>query len=305
MPGWTADDIPDLRGRRAIVTGANSGLGYHTALQLARHGAEVVLACRSAERGRAARDRIAAAVPDGDLVLDSLDLADLASVREFAGRHAGRPLDLLANNAGVMALPHRTTADGFEMQLGTNHLGHFALTGLLMPALRAASAPRVVTLTSGFAWTGRLRFDDLQGERRYQKWGAYAQAKLANLVFAKELARRAAGLTSVAAHPGFAATNLQQAGPRMQGSKLMERATGFGNLVIAQSAAMGALPSLYAATAPDVQDGACYGPRLFQYRGSPVKVATPPKAARPELGRRLWQVSEDLTGVIYEIPAQG
>ncbi|TDD82103.1 SDR family NAD(P)-dependent oxidoreductase [Actinomadura darangshiensis] len=297
MGGWTAGDIPELRGRRAIVTGANSGIGYHTALQLARHGASVVLACRSAERGQAAFDRIKAAAPGADLVLGSLDLADLASVRAFAARFGDDPLGILVNNAGVMAIPHRSTADGFEMQFGTNHLGHFALTGLLLPALRAAPSARVVTVTSGFAWTGRLRFDDLQNERRYGKWTAYSQAKLANLVFAKELDRRT-DLTSVAAHPGYAATNLQQTGPRMQGNSLMEKVTGMGNVVMAQSAAAGALPSLYAATA-DVEGGACYGPRLLQYRGAPAKVVTPPQADRPGLGERLWEVSETLTGVSY------
>ncbi|MFI0372531.1 oxidoreductase [Actinomadura sp. 1N219] len=299
MGGWTAGDIPDLSGRRAIVTGANSGLGHHTALQLARHGAAVVLACRSAERGRAAADRIRAAAPDVDVVLGLLDLADLSSVRAFAAEHGDAPLDVLVNNAGVMAVPRGSTADGFETQFGTNHLGHFALTGLLMDALRAAPAPRVVTLTSGFAWSGRLRFDDLQGERRYRKWAAYGQSKLANLVFAKELDRRVPELTSVAAHPGYAATNLQQTGPKLQGSTLMERAFGLGNALMAQSAAAGALPSLYAATAPDVRGGACYGPRLLQYRGAPAKVVTPPHADRPGLGERLWQVSEDLTSVTY------
>ncbi|MFB4309034.1 oxidoreductase [Actinomadura sp. GTD37] len=297
MRGWTADDIPGLSGRRAIVTGANSGIGYHTALQLARHGASVVLACRSAERGQAAFDRMRKAAPGADIALGALDLADLSSVRTFAARHGDGPLDVLVNNAGVMALPRRSTADGFEMQFGTNHLGHFALTGLLAPALRAASA-RVVTVTSGFAWSGRLDFDDLQGERRYRKWSAYAQAKLANLVFAKELDRRVPELTSVAAHPGFAATNLQQAGPKMQGNTFMDRAAGIGNALMAQSAAAGALPSLYAATA-DVEGGACYGPRLLQYRGAPVKVATPPQAGRPGLGERLWDVSETLTGVTF------
>lgn len=299
MGGWTARDIPDLSGRQAIVTGANSGIGYHTALQLARHGAAVVLGCRSAERGQAAVDRIKAAAPDAALVLGALDLADLSSVRAFAARHGDAPLDVLVNNAGVMALPRRSTADGFEMQFGTNHLGHFALTGLLLPALRAAASPRVVTVTSAFAWSGRLRFDDLQGERRYRKWAAYSQAKLANLIFAKELDRRFPELTSVAAHPGYAATNLQQTGPKMQGNTFMEKATGIGNTLMAQSAAEGALPSLYAATSPDVKGGACYGPRLLQYRGAPVKVVTPPQADHPGQGDRLWEVSEKLTDVTY------
>jgi NAD(P)-dependent dehydrogenase (short-subunit alcohol dehydrogenase family) len=302
--GWNAGDIPELSGRRAIVTGANSGLGYHTALQLARHGAAVVMACRSAERGQEAFDRIMAAVPKGEVTLASLDLADLSSVRAFAARQDG-PLDILVNNAGVMALPRRTTADGFEMQFGTNHLGHFALTGLLLPALLAADAPRVVTVASAVGYTGRLRFADLQGERRYGKWSAYAQSKFANLVFAKELDRRVDGLTSMASHPGYAATNLQTAGPKMTGRKLEEKGAVFANAVIGQSAASGALPSLYAATAPDVRGGACYGPRLAQLRGAPARVFTPPTVNKPEVGRRLWEVSEDLTGVTYDIPAGG
>ncbi|TDC56107.1 SDR family NAD(P)-dependent oxidoreductase [Actinomadura sp. KC345] len=303
MRGWTTGNIPDLHGRRAIVTGANSGIGYHTALQLARRGASVVLACRSAERGQAAFDRVRAAAPDADLVLGSLDLADLSSVRTFAERHGDAALDILVNNAGVMAIPSRRTADGFEMQFGTNHLGHFALTGLLLPALRSTPSARVVTVTSGFAWSGRLNFDDLQSERGYRKWSAYAQAKLANLLFAKELDRRFPEPTSVAAHPGYAATNLQQTGPRMQGSTLLEKAAGMGNAVVAQSAAAGALPSLYAATAPDVHGGACYGPRLLQYRGAPTEVVTPPQANKPEQAERLWEVSETLTGVTYAAAA--
>ncbi|MEU5879308.1 oxidoreductase [Spirillospora sp. NPDC047279] len=305
MSGWTAAKIPDLSGRRAIVTGANSGIGFHTALELARHGASVVLACRSMERGQRAHDQIMTEVPAGEVAVAPLDLADLASVRSFAEAQGTAPLDVLVNNAGVMALPHRTTADGFEMQFGTNHLGHFALTGLLLPALLAASAPRVVTVTSGFAFAGRLRFDDLQWEKRYRKWGAYAQSKFANLVYAKELDRRVPDLLSVAAHPGFAATNLQGAGPKMAGKRLEEKAAAFGNAVVAQSAAGGALPSLYAATAPGVEGGACYGPRLAQWRGAPTEVFVNPAAGKTELGRRLWEVSEDLTGVTYEVGAKG
>jgi NAD(P)-dependent dehydrogenase (short-subunit alcohol dehydrogenase family) len=304
MGGWRAGDIPDLTGRRAIVTGANSGIGYHTALELARHGAYVLLACRGAERGAAAVRRIRAEVPDAALALGSLDLSDLGSVRAFAEEHAGHGLDILVNNAGVMALPRQTTADGFEMQFGTNHLGHFALTGLLLPALLDRPGSRVVTVTSMVAWNGRLRFDDLQGERGYRRWTAYAQAKLANLVFTKELHRRVRSVTSVAAHPGYASTNLQQRSARIEGSRLRERFYGLGNLLFAQPAADGALPTLYAATAPGVQGGECYGPRgLGQQRGLPTRVRTIPRAADPETGRRLWEASERLTGVTYEVPA--
>ena len=302
MPKWTTDDIPDLAGKRAIVTGANSGLGYQTALGLARHGATVVLACRSAERGEKALASIRAEVPDGDLTLGSLDLADLASVRAFAETH-GEPLDLLVNNAGVMALPQRATADGFEMQFGTNHLGHFALTGLLLPALLERPAARVVTVTSMMHWLGRIDFGNLDAERGYHKWPAYCQAKLANLVFAKELDRRAP-FVSVASHPGYAVTNLQQAGPRMGGNKAGEAFFVVGNALLGQSDAAGAMPSLYAATAPGVEGGQCYGPRgLAQSRGAPGRVRTMGRAADPELGRRLWEVSEERTGVTYGAPA--
>jgi NAD(P)-dependent dehydrogenase (short-subunit alcohol dehydrogenase family) len=295
---WTVGK--DLSGTRAIVTGANSGLGLETARELARARCAVVLACRSAERGRAALENIRRDVPDGDVTLGSLDLADLGSVRAFAAEH-GSALDLLVNNAGVMALPRRTTADGFEMQFGTNHLGHFALTGLLLPALLERPGARVVTVTSPLHWAGRLDFADLDGERHYRPYSAYCQSKLANLVFAKELHRRAGGrLLSVAAHPGYAATNLQQAGPRMRGSRTRMAMYGIGNTVFAQSAAAGAWPLLYAATAPDVRGGDCYGPR-GQLRGAPHRVMTLPRAASGSLGRRLWEISEERTGVTYDI----
>lgn len=306
MGGWRASDIPDLTGSRAVVTGANSGIGYHTALELARHGAAVVLACRNAERGGEALARIRAEVPAAQVTVAALDLSSLESVRAFATGQVGEPLHLLVNNAGVMALPRRTTADGFEMQFGTNHLGHFALTGMLLPALLSARSAepartaRVVTVTSMVAWSGKIDFDDLQGERRYRRWGAYSQSKLANQLFARELDRRFPDLTSVAAHPGYASTNLQQAGPRMDGSRFQERLYGAANTIVAQSSANGALPSLYAATAPGVEGGACYGPRgLFQQRGLPRKVMTPPRAGDAEAARRLWEISEELTGVGY------
>lgn len=303
---WTAADVPDQSGRVAIVTGANSGLGYDTAAVLAARGAHVVMAVRDLDKGTAAAERIRAATPRATISLQELDLTSLDSVRAAAAalRNTFDRIDLLINNAGVMYVPARElTRDGFEMQFGTNHLGHFALTGLLLPALRSAPSPRVVTLTSAFAWSGRIDFDDLQSERRYRKWAAYAQSKLANLVFAKELDRRIAEVTSVAAHPGYAATNLQQTGPRMQGSRLLEKIVGIGNAVVAQSAAAGALPSLYAATAPDVHGGACYGPRLLQYRGAPTEVVTPPQANRAGQAERLWDVSETLTGVAYAAAA--
>jgi NAD(P)-dependent dehydrogenase (short-subunit alcohol dehydrogenase family) len=300
MVAWTTDAIPDLSGRRAIVTGANGGIGYHAALRLAARGATVVLACRSAERGGAALDRLRAAAPHADARLGALDLADLASVRAFAGEHGGAPLDILINNAGVMALPRRTTADGFEMQFGVNHLGHFALTGLLLPDLLAAGGARVVTVTSILARGGRIRFDDLQWERRYRRWPAYGQAKVANLIFAKELGRRVPGLLSVAAHPGYAATGLTGGASRYERRPLRDAVFGIGNAIFAQPAAAGAWPLLYAATAPGVTGGQCYGPRgPGQQRGRPTRVATARYADDAEIARRLWEVSAELTGVSY------
>jgi NAD(P)-dependent dehydrogenase (short-subunit alcohol dehydrogenase family) len=304
MTPWTAEEIPSLAGRLALVTGANSGLGFETSLGLARSGARVVLACRDQARGADALDRLHREVPDAGAELGRLDLADLASVETFAAgfRAAHDQLDILVNNAGVMAIPRRQTADGFEMQLGTNHLGHFALTGRLIDRLLAAPAARVVTVSSMASIGSRIRFDDLQGSRRYGRWSAYGQAKLANQLFALELDRRAAAsgadLVSVAAHPGYAATNLQFVAPQMTDSGLGEWASRMGNTVFAQSAADGALPGLYAATAPSVGGGQFFGPdRLFGMRGHPKRVAFMKAARNPETARRLWEVSEELTGV--------
>ncbi|MGZ4639098.1 MAG: oxidoreductase [Actinomycetes bacterium] len=303
MTWWTARDIPDLTGRRAVVTGANSGLGFHTALELARHGATVLMAARSESKGEDAVRRVRAAVPGADVAFGRLDLADLGSVQEFARRHDG-PLDILVNNAGVMAIPPRHTADGFEMQLGTNHLGHFALTGMLLPALLERAGGRVVTVSSAVHWMGVLNFDDLMGERNYRPWTAYAQSKLANLLFMRELdgRARAAGrdLVSVAAHPGFASTNLVSAGPRMARRRLTGAVMKAGAQVFGQSAAQGALPQLYAATAPEVQGGDYYGPRgLAEQRGKPTKVPMSGSARDDAAAERLWEVSERLTGVRF------
>jgi len=296
MAKWTANDIPDLGGKTAVVTGANSGLGYETAVALAGHGAHVVMACRDEGRGTAAVERVRTEVPQGSVELSLLDLADLASVRKFAEGYAGERanLDILVNNAGVMALDQRrTTADGFEMQLGTNHLGHYALTGLLLPQLQARPGGRVVSVTSFGHKVGRMNFDDLQWERSYRKWLAYGRSKLANLLFTFELDRRAraAGSTIVAAvaHPGYANTNLQS-GTSFQWSNFM-----------AQSAADGALPQLYAATAPDVQGGEFFGPGGFmEQRGAPKRVKAAKKAYDTESARRLWELSQQLTGVTYQ-----
>ena len=304
MP-WTTADIPDLPAATAVVTGANSGIGYHTALELARKGAHVVLACRSAERGAAAVERLRGALPDASVELLRLDLASLDSVRAFAEAFRARHdrLDLLVNNAGLMAIPHATTPDGFEMQIGVNHFGHFALTGLLLDRLLEGAPARVVTVSSQVHHAGRLDFDDLDGHRRYHKWRAYAASKLANLLFAFELHRRLpaeAGVASVAAHPGYADTNLQGVGPRLHGSGAGERLWGVVNRLFAQRASMGALPTLHAATAPEVAGGEFVGPRgIFGGWGYPKRVRAARRAYDEGVARRLWEVSVARTGVDF------
>ena len=299
MSRWTPSELPDQSGRTALVTGASSGLGLHTSLELARAGARVLLAVRDPDRGAQALETIRAQVPAADVELVPLDLASLASVRAAADDVAGRAgrLDLLVDNAGVMAVPRRTTVDGFELQLGTNHLGHFALTGLLLPLLQTGEAPRVVVVSSGAHRTGRIGFDDLMGERSYSRWGAYGQSKLANLLFARELSRRADGTLLVAsAHPGWAATGLQSG----QGAPLLETLMAVGNRLLAQSAAQGAWPTLYAATMPDVRHDDYWGPGLFELRGHPRRVDRAATARDDLVAHRLWQVSETLTGVTYD-----
>jgi NAD(P)-dependent dehydrogenase (short-subunit alcohol dehydrogenase family) len=299
--GWTAADIPDQTGRTAVVTGANSGLGLVTARELARHGAQVILAVRDPGRGAAAVADITAEIPAAHLEVRRLDLADLDSVRAFAAEitHA----DLLINNAGVMMPPRTLTAQGFELQLGANHLGHFALTGLLLPVLLAAPAPRVVTVSSSLHRRGRIAFDDLQATGSYSASGAYAQSKFANVLFGLELDRRVrdAGLplASLLAHPGYAATNLQTSGP----TGLTAVLGRLGNQILAQSAVVGALPQLYAATAAEARSGEFIGPRGFaEMRGNPKVVQPVASATDPELARRFWALSESLTGVTFPLP---
>jgi NAD(P)-dependent dehydrogenase (short-subunit alcohol dehydrogenase family) len=304
---WTADQIPDLSGRTLIVTGGNSGLGFETTRELARHGARVVLACRSLEKARAAIAELRAENPRAEVEAMALDLASLASVRSFASEFLAKHAALhgLVNNAGVMALPRCQTVDGFEMQLGTNHFGHFALTGLLLGPLLATPGSRVVNLSSTMHKTGRMRWDDLHGQRRYGKWTAYGQSKLANLLFSYELQRRLdakrAATISVACHPGYAATNLQFAGPRMQGSSLLEAGAGLMNRLLAQSAAMGALPSLYAATASGVRGGEYFGPGGFaEMWGPPRKVASSRRSHVAGDAARLWEISQEATSVRFD-----
>jgi NAD(P)-dependent dehydrogenase (short-subunit alcohol dehydrogenase family) len=300
---WTAADIPDQSGRVAVVTGANSGLGLIDSRELARAGARVIMACRNTEKGEAAAEQIRGAVPEGEVEVAGLDLADLESIRAFA-ETAPDGIDLLINNAGVMAPPRRLTKDGFESQFGTNHLGHFALTGLLLQKLLATPEPRVVTESSGAHRIGRINFDDLQGERRYIRWLGYGQSKLANLMFAFELERRAseagAPLKSLAAHPGYSRTNLQFAAPPIHERAVM----AVTNLLVAQSAEMGALPTLYAATVPELPGGSFIGPDgLMEQRGYPKVVTAAGRAYDEDAWRRLWEISEELTGVHYEFSA--
>jgi NAD(P)-dependent dehydrogenase (short-subunit alcohol dehydrogenase family) len=303
---WIDRHVPDLAGKRAVITGANSGLGFETARVLAAHGARVTLAVRDVSKGEAAAYSIRTQSPAADLAVASVDLANLSSVRAFAAAFlaAHDRLDMLINNAGVMAIPRRVTADGFEMQLGTNHLGHFALTGLLLPLLLKNPEARIVTVSSGAHVLGRINFDDLQSERTYSPWRAYGQSKLANLLFAYELQRRlaAAGsrVLSMAAHPGYAATNLQAVGPQMDGSKFRERMMAAANRVFAQEAAMGALPTVFAATSPDVAGGDYIGPDgLLGQRGFPRKVHSHARSHDRHAAARLWAHSEQLTGVKY------
>jgi NAD(P)-dependent dehydrogenase (short-subunit alcohol dehydrogenase family) len=295
---WAEADIPDQSGRIAVVTGANSGLGFETVRALAAKGARVVLACRSEERGRDAERRLRAAVPDADARFEPLDLGSLASVRAFAEKLcASEPrLDLLVNNAGVMMPPYGKSADGFETQLGTNHLGHFALTGLLMDALRGTKGARVVTVSSLAHFWGRIDFDDLQSERSYDPARAYGQSKLANLLFVRELARRlaAAGSDTIAAaaHPGSTRTELQRH------SSLMRAVVR----VFSQAPPEGALPTLYAATAPGVRGGDYFGPSGFAgCLGPPGPARSSRRAQDAAAALRLWEVSEQLTGVRFGI----
>jgi NAD(P)-dependent dehydrogenase (short-subunit alcohol dehydrogenase family) len=305
-PGWTAADIPDLTGKVFVITGGNSGLGYETALEVAGHGAQTLIASRNPAKTAEAVEKIRAAKPGARVEAMELDLSSLASIRAFSDALHRRlqKLDVLVNNAGVMAIPRRTTADGFEMQLGTNHLGHFALTGLLLDLLAASGAGRVVNVSSGVHRMGRMHFDDLQGEKHYGKWTAYGQSKLANLLFTAELEKRlrAANLPviAVAAHPGYAATNLQTAGPKMENSRFMERGALWANAMFAQTAAQGALPILYAATAPNVKGNEYYGPDGFmQQWGYPRRVGRSKRARSESDAATLWDKSVALTGEGY------
>jgi NAD(P)-dependent dehydrogenase (short-subunit alcohol dehydrogenase family) len=302
---WTVDKISSQAGRVAVITGANSGIGYQAALELARHGAHVVMACRSAAKGQAALERLHREAPGCSAEVAELDMASLASIRKFATEFAARgiALDLLINNAGVMALPKReVTVDGFERQFGTNHLGHFALTGLLIPALLKAAAPRVVTVSSLAHRNGKIDFENLQGEKKYVPWDAYNTSKLANLMFALELDRRAraAGsvLVSVPVHPGVSMTSIFENGTGTKDPKAI--IVKLLAPILFQSDEAGALPTLYGATSPDAKGGEYIGPDGFMgFKGSPTVEQPKPQALDKDVAAKLWAVSEQLTGVTY------
>lgn len=294
---WTCDAIPDQRGRTALITGANSGLGLETARALAAKGARVVMACRNQSKAEAACQKLTLGGGE-ELIPLELDLADLASVRRGATEVAERwgGLDLLINNAGVMAPPRQLSAQGFELQFAVNHLGHFALTQQLLPLLRQGA--RVVHVSSGASYFGRIAFDDLQGEQRYDAWAAYAQSKLANVMTALELQRRlngqGAAVLSIAAHPGLARTNLQPTSVAARGSRVEALAYRLMDPLF-QSAAMGALPQLFAATAPDAEPGGFYGPGgLGNLKGYPKACRIAPAALDAAACNQLWEVSEEL-----------
>jgi len=300
--GWTTRDIPDQSGRTALITGGNSGLGYQAVLQLARKGARVLLAARDRARGTAALERLAAEAPAGNAELAQLDLADLACIERFSAAllDGGQGLELLINNAGVMAIPHReTTAQGYERQFGTNHLGHFALTGQLLDNMLQVEGSRVVTVSSvGHRILARIHFDDLQLERRYNRVEAYGQSKLANLLFTYELQRRltlkGAPTIAAAAHPGFSDTELMRHLPGFIPDFVWRPFT--------QPADMGALPTLRAATDPGVQGGQYYGPDgIGEAQGHPKLVKSSAQSHNEDIARRLWTVSEELTGVTYPV----
>jgi len=303
---WVRSHVPQQHGRLVLVTGANSGIGFETARLLAQRGARVILACRNVERARGALRRVRGHAPDAHLELLELDVSDMESVARAADEVRSRHdhLDVLINNAGVMATPPRRTPQGFELQLATNHLGHFALTGRLLPALLAGERPRVVTVASNMHRRGRIRFDDLNWQRGYHPIAAYSQSKLANLLFTFELQRRSAraglALSALAAHPGWTATALYRRSARMNDSPLTDRVTRAVNAVLAQDAAHGALPTVAAAALPEARGGDYWGPTgPMELRGLPGHARPGHNATDVAAAQRLWTLSEQLTGVAF------
>lgn len=303
---WTTNDIPAMTGKVVIITGANSGLGLESTKAIAAKGATVVMACRNMGKAEKAKVEVLQAVPNAALNVMPLDNASLDSVRAFADAFKAKydRLDLLLNNAGVMAIPRTETEDGFEMQLGVNHLGHFALTGLLIDLLTSTPNARVHNTSSSAAFSGSINLDDLNSEKSYSRWGAYGQSKLANAVFATELNRRLneAGHDAIAnsSHPGLVMTNLQSNSLEMSGAPLVERIM-YSTLapILAHDIDMGVLPQLYASTAPDAKGGVFYGPKFLRMRGYPAAQKVNSAVDNADLRRRFWEVSEELTGVSY------
>jgi NAD(P)-dependent dehydrogenase (short-subunit alcohol dehydrogenase family) len=309
-PEWTTDDIGDQTGRVALVTGANSGIGFATARALADRGAHVVMACRNPEKARRAADEMESDLDRSSIEILTLDLSDLVSVRraaeQFLAGHAR--LDLLINNAGVMGTPYRQTPDGFELQMATNHLGHFALTGLLLTRLVTTDRARVVTVSSVMHRAGHIDFDDIAGVKIGNTWAHYGRSKLANLLFTAELSRRlqeaGESVTAVAAHPGWTRSNLIGNGAALGSGRVRAKASRVFGTLLGQTAAAGARPTLYAATSPDVRSGQFIGPAHVAQLFGPPKVVQPNRRARNSVdAARLWEISEELTGVDYRFPA--
>lgn len=307
---WTQKDIPDLTGKVIVVTGANSGLGYESSLILAGKGATVVLAVRNPTRGEKARDDILQVHPQASLEVMTLDVGNLGSVRAFAAAFRAKydRLDILINNAGVMAIPRQETADGFEMQLGVNHLGHFALTGLLIDIIVKTPKARIHNVTSSANFFGTINFDDLMGTKSYSRWGAYGQSKLANVFFTFELQKRltAAGFDTITntSHPGLVLTNLQTNSVTQSGTSFEGILYRIMEPLLAQDISMGVLPMLYGATATDAKGGALYGPRTFHTRGYPAEARANKQAYDAEARKRFWELSEQLTGVTFAVFTQ-
>ncbi len=304
---WISDNVSEMTGKLVIVTGANSGLGLEVSKVFAAKGADLIMACRNKVKGEEARNSIMDIYPGSSVEIAELDLADLSSVESFVENIAKqhKHLDILCNNAGVMALPRLNTKDGFEMQFGTNHLGHFSLTLGLLPLLNASDGARVINTSSMAAKMGNIDFSNLNAEKKYDKWGAYGQSKLANLLFTYELQRKlqksGSSITVYSSHPGYSATNLLTKGPELEGASVKKKIMQLADSVVATKAILGALSTIYAATSPDVKAGALYGPAIFGMWGLPAENKIVEKGKDPETALKLWDVSEKLTGSKYQI----
>ena len=304
---WISENVPEMTGKLVIVTGANSGLGLEVSKVFAAQGANLIMACRNISKGKEALNSIKEIYPGASVEVAELDLADLNSVQSFVEKITKeyKRLDILCNNAGVMALPELRTKDGFEMQFGTNHLGHFSLTLGLLPLLNTSDGARVVNISSMAAKMGKIDFSNLNAEKNYDKWGAYGQSKLANLLFTFELQKRlqksGSKTTVYSSHPGYSATNLLTTGPKLEGASVKKKFMQLADSLIATKASLGALSTIYAATSQEVKAGALYGPALFGMWGLPAENKIVEKGKDPETALKLWDVSEKLTGIKYQL----